>query len=204
MIIEAKKQIPEKKSEWLFVRKNSKGENIFRRETNQTAEHAATVLNNKEIAFVYSDSGSCFRMYNETENRHYQYYPTTGRWGVYHYQKRPSKHYHSRSIEDFLNRFFFKGSEMQTDNRARVTDPTTSKEAAKSVDEFSSRHYKIIVACLKKYGSLGKDGIWELVELDKQQVARRLHELQRAGLIELTGKEVLSASGRKEREWRAT
>ena len=43
--------------------------------------------------------------------------------------------------------------------RARVTDPTTSKEAAKSVDEFSSRHYKIIVACLKKYGSLGKDGI---------------------------------------------
>ena len=58
MIIEAKKQIPEKKSEWLFVRKNSKGENIFRRETNQTAEHAATVLNDKEIAFVYSDSGS--------------------------------------------------------------------------------------------------------------------------------------------------
>jgi len=88
--------------------------------------------------------------------------------------------------------------------RARVTDPTTSKEAAKSVNEFSSQHYKIIVACLKKYGSLGKDGIWELVELDKQQVARRLHELQRAGLIELTGKEVLSASGRKEREWRAT
>jgi len=34
-------------------------------------------------------------------------------------------------------------------------------------------------------------------------VARRTTELQRAGLIALTGKTVASDSGRNEREWRA-
>lgn len=116
MTVESKKQIPELNSEWLFVRYNSKGEKVFRRNTNQTAEYVAEVLNGLDIPFVYSKTGSCFRIYNEKKNKNYQYYPTTGRWGVYVYQKRPSKHYHSTCVEDFLERFFFK--EFKNDARA--------------------------------------------------------------------------------------
>lgn len=107
MTIKSKKQLPEK-SEWKFVRKNSKGENVFRRETNQTAEYVADVLNEKEIPFDFFESVTCFKLYNEQNNRCYQYFYTTGRWGVYKWDKRPRKHYHSKSVEDFLERFFFR------------------------------------------------------------------------------------------------
>ena len=207
MIIEAKKQIPEKKSEWLFVRKNSKGENIFRRETNQTAEHAANVLNDKEIAFVYSDSGSCFRIYNETENRHYQYYPTTGRWGVYHYQKRPSKHYHSRSIEDFLNRFFFKGSEhfvmkdkVETHwtELVRKDSSDTSVAAAKTVDAngLEERVYAVIKSFSN--GCIQDDVLKVLSDLPYSSVTARFAALKRKGLIEKTEEKRIGLSGSKQ------
>jgi len=49
---------------------------------------------------------------------------------------------------------------------------------------------------------LGKDGISNYTGLQSNQVARRMNELEKMDLIELTGKQVTSNSGRAEREWR--
>jgi len=85
--------------------------------------------------------------------------------------------------------------------RVRSTDPVTSFEAADSIKDIAPKHYDVILDCLKTHGALGKDGIAALTNLENMQVARRLHELQRMNLIELTGKTVKSNSGRNEREW---
>jgi len=85
--------------------------------------------------------------------------------------------------------------------RVRTTDPVTSFEAAEAIKPIVSLHYQIILECLQAHGALGKDGIASLTNLDGNQVARRLNEMQKIGLIHLTGKTVKSDSGRNEREW---
>jgi predicted transcriptional regulator len=85
--------------------------------------------------------------------------------------------------------------------RVRTTDPLTSFEAAESIKPVVNKHYEIILECLKTYGALGKDGISSLTKLESNQVARRLNEMQKIGLIHLTGRTVKSNSGRNEREW---
>ena len=85
--------------------------------------------------------------------------------------------------------------------RVRTTDPLTSFEAAEAIKPVVSQHYQTILDCLQKHGSLGKDGIASLTNLDGNQVARRLNEMKVLGLIYLTGKTVKSNSGRNEREW---
>ena len=86
--------------------------------------------------------------------------------------------------------------------RARATDAITSFKAADSIKDVAKMHHEIIVACLQRFGPLGKDGIATQTGLQSNQVARRLSELQKLDLIELTGKTVESLSGRQEREWR--
>jgi predicted ArsR family transcriptional regulator len=86
--------------------------------------------------------------------------------------------------------------------RARIVDPITSHMAAESVADVTKGHMEVICACLKKYGPMGKDGIAKYSGLRNDQVWRRLPELQKMGLIELTGKTARSNSGRSEREWR--
>ena len=84
---------------------------------------------------------------------------------------------------------------------ARRTDPATSHQAAASAKELQAQHHRVIVACLKRHGPLGKDGVASRTGLTGVAVARRTAELQRAGLIQPTGKTVLSTAGRPEREW---
>jgi hypothetical protein len=90
-------------------------------------------------------------------------------------------------------------------NRARNTDPVTSHMAAASMKDSANAHYELILNCLKRFGPLGKDGIALHTNIngfaDGNAVARRLPELEKLGLVEQTGKLVLSKSGRKEREW---
>ena len=86
--------------------------------------------------------------------------------------------------------------------RARTTDAITSFKAADSIKDVAKMHQEVIVACLQRFGPLGKDGIAKHTGLGSNQVARRMNELQKLDLIELTGKEVKSNSGRAEREWR--
>ena len=85
--------------------------------------------------------------------------------------------------------------------RVRTTDPLTSFEAAEAIKPVVNKHYDIILECLQTYGALGKDGIASLTKLESNQVARRLNEMQKIGLIHLTGRTVKSNSGRNEREW---
>jgi predicted ArsR family transcriptional regulator len=86
--------------------------------------------------------------------------------------------------------------------RARANDPITSFKAAALVEDMSKQHHDLIVAALKNIGPLGKDGISKFTGLEPNQVARRMNELQKLDLIELTGETVKSNSGRQEREWR--
>lgn len=93
----------------------------------------------------------------------------------------------------FLGRFF---------KRARTLDPTTSHEAALSVKEAAPMHMQLIHDCLHEYGPRGKDGIARITKLSGNQIARRLPEMEKMGLVEETGELVLSDAGRKERQWR--
>ena len=87
-------------------------------------------------------------------------------------------------------------------NRARNSDPVTSHQAADHVTT-TSRHFQLIHLVLIEHGPMGKDAIAQKAGLEPNAVARRLPELQRLGLVTLTGKTVKSASNRKEREWKA-
>jgi predicted ArsR family transcriptional regulator len=86
--------------------------------------------------------------------------------------------------------------------RARTKDAITSFKAADSIKDIAKMHHDLIVACLQRFGPLGKDGISNYTGLQSNQVARRMNELEKMDLIELTGKQVTSNSGRAEREWR--
>lgn len=101
------KEFPKQKSEFYFVRTKKNGEVVFRRDTNELLEYVAEVLNNNGIPFQYKEKAYCFVLYKEETGRYYQYYYTTGRWGVFRKGGvLPEKHYHSNGIQDFLDRFF--------------------------------------------------------------------------------------------------
>lgn len=85
--------------------------------------------------------------------------------------------------------------------RSRNTDPVTSFMAADSVEEFASNHVERIVAGLKQHGKMGKSAISKVTGLDNSQVARRVKEIEEAGLIRLTGKLVKNKNNRSEQEW---
>jgi predicted ArsR family transcriptional regulator len=87
--------------------------------------------------------------------------------------------------------------------RARASDPVTSHIAAGAADGLARRHAERILECLSM-GPLGKDGIAHVTGLDGVAVARRLPELQRDGLADVTGKTAVSRTGRPEREWAST
>jgi predicted ArsR family transcriptional regulator len=84
----------------------------------------------------------------------------------------------------------------------RRTDPVTSKIAGTMAREFRGDHERKILEALAA-GPGTKDEIASRCGLSEQQVARRMHGLARAGLVETTGTTRPSASGRPERVWRA-
>ncbi len=85
----------------------------------------------------------------------------------------------------------------------RRTDPVTSKIAGTMAREFRGDHERRILEALAA-GPGTKDEIAGRCGLTEQQVARRMHGLARAGLVETTGSTRPSASGRPERVYRAT
>jgi len=84
----------------------------------------------------------------------------------------------------------------------RRNDPVTSKIAGTMAREFKGDHERRILEALGQ-GPAGKCEIARRCGLTEQQVARRMHGLARAGLVETTGATRPSASGRPERVWRA-
>jgi len=87
--------------------------------------------------------------------------------------------------------------------RARATDPLTSHEAADRVDEFAGAHQERVLQALRLLGFAGAEQIGELVGMPAYAVRKRLSELQRDGLADVTGETRKTASGRSERVWRA-
>jgi hypothetical protein len=87
--------------------------------------------------------------------------------------------------------------------RARNTDPITSWQAADEAKDLAKAHAALILKTLMEQGPLGKDGIAFFAVMDGHQVARRLPEMERDGLVGLTGKTVKSYAKRAEREWYA-
>jgi hypothetical protein len=81
---------------------------------------------------------------------------------------------------------------------ARNTDPFTSHLAAQAMNP--SAHYALIIKALE-VSPAGKTLIGMRAGLDHNQVSRRLNELEKQGIIGLTGKTVKSDSNRQEREW---
>lgn len=84
----------------------------------------------------------------------------------------------------------------------RRTDPVTSKLAAADAKAFRGEHHRQILEALAAAPG-GASAIAARSGLAPHQIGKRLHELAKAGLIVETGRLVESASGRREREWRA-
>jgi len=99
-------------SEYKYVRTNSKGEKIFRRDTNETFEYVEKYLESKDIYYKSRRGGSMMWIFIDDKEigtyRQYVYYPTTGRWNSWKSNGFPKKHYRSNGIEDFLTRFALK------------------------------------------------------------------------------------------------
>lgn len=83
---------------------------------------------------------------------------------------------------------------------ARWTDPLTSKAAARRVGELSRSHVAAILRALKE-GPASKTGLAQRTGIEAHSIGRRLGEMEKQGLIRLTGNTVPSAAGRPEREW---
>lgn len=86
--------------------------------------------------------------------------------------------------------------------RARTRDPAVSHSAAARAKKLQADHCSLILGALQRFGPMGVDKIASIVQLQGHSVGRRMVELQRAGAVELTGREVQSNSGRAQREWR--
>ena len=84
---------------------------------------------------------------------------------------------------------------------ARRTDPATSHATAMMAGGVRADHIKRILAALR-LGPGSKDEIGARANLIGHAVGKRLPELRRAGLVELTGATRRSASGRPEQEYR--
>lgn len=84
--------------------------------------------------------------------------------------------------------------------KARLTDPKTSIDAAKSINARSVRG--LILEILRDYEQLASYQIANLMRTDRDSVSPHLKPLERLGLIERTGQTVVSPKGRQCETWR--
>lgn len=82
---------------------------------------------------------------------------------------------------------------------ARRTDPATSHQAAERARRFVTGHARAVLVALDA-GPAGQTEIGRRCGLLPHQVNKRLADLAKAGLVEVTGRRVEAGS---EREWRA-
>jgi hypothetical protein len=85
---------------------------------------------------------------------------------------------------------------------ARRDDPPTSKAAGRASRAFAAGHGRRILEALEA-GPGTKDEIAARCGLDEQQVARRMHELKRRGLVVEVGEAVSPTGNRETRYGRA-
>lgn len=100
------------KHNWKFVRHNSKGEAIFRKDTNETLEFVTNYLDDKDIPYEICKTAGLIWIDNIAEVT-YVYYWTTGRWAIRKANKKYKKHYHSKGIADFVANYLNKYADEQ-------------------------------------------------------------------------------------------
>lgn len=83
--------------------------------------------------------------------------------------------------------------------QARRTDPDTSHQAAERARRFVTGHARAVLVALEA-GPAGQTEIGRRCGLLPHQVNKRLADLAKRGLVELTGRKV---EANAEREWRA-
>lgn len=87
---------------------------------------------------------------------------------------------------------------------ARRSDPQTSHAAARAVTPRMKHVHEGLILVALECGPAGKTKLGYLTGLTDQQVIRRMATLEREGLVVRTGREVLSAAGRAETEWKVS
>lgn len=100
-----------------------------------------------------------------------------------------------------MGTFIEKNADLPLFGLARRSDPPTSHEAARRAP---TRGHAARVLAVLRTGPAGQSEIGSRCGMLPHQVNKRLPELQRAGLVELTGRQVQGATGCMEREWRST
>ena len=98
--------------EWVYAGRGKNGKPKFKRPTNQTLEHVKQYLDEKGLAYLVVESATMMFIYKDAVplSRYaprYSYYYTTGRWG----SDKRNKHYHSNSIEHFIDTYFVSTAE---------------------------------------------------------------------------------------------
>lgn len=108
------------KHKWEYVRTNSKGEAIFRKDTNETLEFVCQYLDKNNIKYEVVSSATLLRVYSRAD-RPYIYYWTTGRWSPR--RNSAKKHFHSNGIADFVERYLNKyADEHIREQQERIDD----------------------------------------------------------------------------------
>lgn len=84
--------------------------------------------------------------------------------------------------------------------RARRGDPSTSHEAAAGAKDFDAEHYQRILSALGEQ-ELGGSEISSRSGLDRNQVSRRMKELEDGGLVAVVGS-VINPRNKREQTYR--
>jgi len=84
----------------------------------------------------------------------------------------------------------------------RGTDPSTSHAAAQAAAPMANTQIGKILACFDADEELTQSDVALRVGLHRHQVNKRLADLARKGVIELTGEERVGEANRRERVWR--
>jgi len=115
---------PIKEYDWKFDRINSQGEVIFKHETNETVEQVIKFLKDKNVKYELTEGAGSTMFWIYCNATKYSYYSTTGRWSPIKKNKYPTKHYSSKNIKDFYERFLLTKNEFKP-TKEKVEDVET-------------------------------------------------------------------------------
>ena len=100
-----------------------------------------------------------------------------------------------------LNKAAREGKELPSP-MARNSDPDTSHEAARSMHVAAGTHRGMILRYLEEHGASTGDAIDEALGWRHATANRRLPELRKMNLIEMSDQTAVTRSGRRARMWR--
>jgi signal recognition particle GTPase len=104
---------------WSFNRINSKGEILFKHVTNETVDDVAEFLNNNNIKYELTAGAGYTMFWIYFNDKKYAYFSTSGRWAQWKNGGYPTKHYTSKNIEDFYNRFLLAEPKFKIENETK-------------------------------------------------------------------------------------